>query len=99
MSAFIVRREERSNGAAFDLSSAADELRSVDTRVLAGRAEFHHMFADLAKAKRNWQIACFGSVGVAMVLAIGLVSLATRSRITPYIVEVDRLGRAQAFGP
>lgn len=32
------------------------------------------------------------------VLAVGLVVVATKSRITPYVVEVDALGRAQAFG-
>ena len=57
------------------------------------------MFGDLAKGKRNWQLAFFGLLGVTGVLAFGLVTLATQSRITPYVVEVDRLGRAQAFGP
>jgi type IV secretion system protein VirB5 len=57
------------------------------------------MFMDLAKGKRNWQLAAFGLLGVATILATGFASLATQSRITPYVVEVDRLGRAQAFGP
>lgn len=72
---------------------------SVDARVLRGRAEFDSVFGDLAKGKRNWQLAFFGLLGVSGVMASGLVALATQSRITPYVVEVDRLGRAQAFGP
>ena len=43
--------------------------------------------------------ASFGLFGLTSVLAIGLVTLATQSRITPYVVEVDRLGRAQAIAP
>jgi type IV secretion system protein TrbF len=64
-----------------------------------GRAEFHARFDDLARGKRNWQLAAFASFGVSGVLAVGLVTLATQSRVTPYVVEVDKLGRAQAFGP
>lgn len=70
-----------------------------DLPYLRGRAEFYSVFGDLAQGKRNWQLAAFGAIGVAGVLAIGLVTLTMQSRIVPYIVEVDRLGRAQAFGP
>lgn len=66
---------------------------------LRGRAEFDSVFGDLAKGKRNWQLVAFGALGLSGLLAAGLVTLATQSRITPYVVEVDRLGRAQAFGP
>src|SRR5215208_266813 len=66
---------------------------------LRGRAEFDSVFADLARGKRNWQLVAFGAVSVAGILSVGLVTLALQSRITPYVVEVDRLGRAQAFGP
>ena len=66
---------------------------------LSGRGEFDSIFADLARGKRNWQIAAFGAIGVAALLAAGLVITATQSRITPYVVEVDALGRAQPFGP
>lgn len=73
--------------------------RSPDSPYLRGRAEFDSVFSDLAKGKRNWQLIAFGAIGVSAVLAIGLTTLATQSRITPYVVEVDKLGRAQAFGP
>jgi type IV secretion system protein VirB5 len=66
---------------------------------LRGRTEFESVFGSLARAKRNWQIVAFGCLGVSALLAGGLVTVATQSRITPYVVEVDRLGRAQAFGP
>jgi type IV secretion system protein TrbF len=80
-----------------DTASQAQTTAGVDERVHRGRAEFHSMFADLAKGKRNWQLTSFGLLGLTSVLAIGLVTLATQSRITPYVVEVDRLGRAQAI--
>lgn len=67
--------------------------------VARGRAEFAGAFGDLARSRRNWQLAAFGALGVAGVLSVGFVTLATQSRITPYVVEVDRLGRARAFAP
>src|SRR5687767_2098454 len=63
-----------------------------------GRREWAGAFGDLAKSRRNWQLAAFGALGIAVIESAGLVALATRSHITPYVVEVDRLGRAQAFG-
>ena len=70
-----------------------------DAAYIRGRAEFASVFSDLAKGKRNWQLAAFGALGVSVVLALGVVSLATTSRITPYVVEVDKLGRVQSVGP
>ena len=71
----------------------------IDAAYLRGRAEFNSVFGDLARGKRNWQLAAFTALGIAFALAGGLVTVATQSRITPYVIEVDRLGQAQAFGP
>ncbi len=66
---------------------------------LHGRTEFTGLFADLAKGKRNWQLAAFLALSGNVVLGLGLASVSLTSRIQPYVVEVDQLGRAQAFGP
>ena len=70
-----------------------------DLLYIRGRAEFNSVFGDLAKGKRNWQIVALCALAIGFVLAGGLTAVATQSRITPYVVEVDQLGRAQAFGP
>src|SRR5712675_1856212 len=88
----------RSNGPIPPLSVPAVPA-NPDPAYIRGRAEFASVFGDLAKGKRNWQLAAFGALGVAVVLALGVVSLATTSRITPYVVEVDKLGRVQSVGP
>lgn len=67
--------------------------------VARGRTEFAGAFGDLARSRRNWQLAAFGALGVAGVMSVGFYALATQARITPYVVEVDRLGRARASGP
>lgn len=88
----------RNSGPAPSLVAPAVPTNS-DPAYIRGRAEFASVFSDLAKGKRNWQLAAFGTIGIAVVLAVGVVGLATTSRITPYVVEVDKLGRAQAVGP
>jgi len=45
---------------------------------------------------RNWRLMAFGGLGLTTAMAAGLVWQSTQSRITPYVVEVDRLGEARA---
>lgn len=66
---------------------------------LAARHEFEHAWTNLARAKANWQRAFFGQLVVTAVLAGTCVWLVLSARVIPWIVEVDRFGRAKAFGP
>jgi type IV secretion system protein VirB5 len=66
---------------------------------LDGRRAFEGTYSDLAKGKRNWQLATFACLALLLFETATLCRLALTSRFTPYVVEVDRLGRAVAFGP
>jgi hypothetical protein len=70
---------------------------SVDQRYLKGRSELQSLFFDIGKSKRNWQILAFMSTGLSLVLGIGLVGVASQSRVQPFIVEVDKLGQARGY--
>ena len=59
-----------------------------------GWREWDERYADLVIGKRNWQIAAGGLLVLSLILAGGMVRLASRSRYLPYIVEVDKLGYA-----
>jgi type IV secretory pathway TrbF-like protein len=48
---------------------------------------------------RNWRLAFFGTLALSGGLAGGLVWQFARGTITPWVVQVDRLGRAQAVSP
>jgi type IV secretory pathway TrbF-like protein len=48
---------------------------------------------------KNWRLMSFGSLGLAIAMAGGLIWQSMQSRITPYVVEVDKLGEVQAVGP
>lgn len=63
------------------------------------RREWNDRYGDLARATRNWQIAAAGLLVGNLVLAAGVVWLAERRVVIPYVVEVDKLGYALAAGP
>lgn len=47
----------------------------------------------------NWRIMAFSMIALSSGLAIGLMHQASRSTITPYVVEVDQQGTVRAVGP
>jgi type IV secretion system protein VirB5 len=48
---------------------------------------------------RNWRLMAFGCLALSAGLTGGLVWQAARGIITPWVVQVDRLGQAQAVAP
>ncbi len=48
---------------------------------------------------RNWRLMAFGSLFLSAGLAAGLVWQSASGTIVPWVVQVDRLGQAQAIAP
>ena len=48
---------------------------------------------------KNWRLMAFGCLMLSFGLAGGLVWQSAQSRVTPYVVEVDKLGGVEAVGP
>lgn len=48
---------------------------------------------------RNWRLMAFGSFALSAGLAAALVWQSARGSVTPWVVQVDRLGQAQAVAP
>jgi type IV secretion system protein TrbF len=48
---------------------------------------------------KNWRLMAFGSLALSMGLAGGLVWQSTHGSIVPWVVQVDKLGQAQAVAP
>jgi type IV secretion system protein VirB5 len=48
---------------------------------------------------RNWRLLAFGNLLLAGGLTVGIVWQAARGTVTPWVVEIDKLGRAQAIAP
>jgi len=66
---------------------------------LAARREWDERYGHLISRERNWRrmaLLC----GLTTLLAIGgIVRLSVRSRVVPFVVAIDSLGRAVASGP
>jgi type IV secretion system protein TrbF len=48
---------------------------------------------------KNWRLMSFGSFGLSLLLAGAIIWQSMQSRVTPYVVQVDRLGQAEAVAP
>ena len=48
---------------------------------------------------RNWRLMAFGCLALAAGLSAGILWQAGRSIVTPYVVEVERLGEVRTVGP
>ena len=48
---------------------------------------------------RNWRLMAFGCLGLIGGLGLQLAVLSTTSRVTPYVVEVERDGAIRAVAP
>ena len=48
---------------------------------------------------RNWRLAFFGALALSGALTGGLLWQSARGTITPWVVEIDALGQAQAIAP
>ena len=48
---------------------------------------------------KNWRLAFFGCLALSGGLAAGLVWQSARGHIVPWVVQVDKLGEAQAIAP
>ncbi|MBU6297204.1 MAG: conjugal transfer protein TrbF [Alphaproteobacteria bacterium] len=48
---------------------------------------------------KNWRFMAFGCLVLSIGLSAGLIWQSMQSRVTPYVVEVDKLGEVQAVAP
>lgn len=66
---------------------------------LSAKREWNERYGSYIKQAHNWRIAAAGAIAVSVVLAGGVVWQASQSRVVPYVVEVNHLGRAIAVSP
>lgn len=61
---------------------------------IQARRERDERYGDLVVGKRNWQITSDGLMLFSLILALGVVWMSARTKVTPFVVEVDKLGYA-----
>jgi hypothetical protein len=56
--------------------------------------EWDERYGDLVLGKRIWQIASAGLMLLSLILPLGIVWTSARTKVIPFLVEVDMLGYA-----
>jgi type IV secretion system protein VirB5 len=82
-----------------DAETAAIPEKSQSTGYnpyLAARREWDERYGDLITRARNWRAMAFVSGMVALIATAGVLYLSMRSRVQPFVVAVDSLGRPLA---
>jgi type IV secretion system protein VirB5 len=66
---------------------------------LAARREWDERYGSLITRERNWRVIAFFCAMSSVLTVAGLVWLSAHSRIVPFVVAMDSLGRPVAAGP
>jgi type IV secretion system protein VirB5 len=66
---------------------------------LSARREWDERYGDIITRERNWRIIALICAVSSLVAIGGIIRLSTKSRIVPFVVALDSLGRAVAAGP
>lgn len=74
------------------------EVREVHNPYLAARREWDERYGDLITRARNWRTMAALCALTALVATAGMAWLSVRSRVVPFVVLVDNLGRPVASG-
>jgi type IV secretion system protein TrbF len=70
----------------------------VSNPYLIARREWDERYGNLITRARNWRLIAVLCAAIALIQTAGMVWLSVRSRIVPYVVAVDSLGRQVAAG-
>ncbi len=65
---------------------------------VAARKAWDERYGDLIARARHWRLAAFVAMAVAAVAVAGLIVISRQTRLVPFIVAVDTLGRPVGAG-
>ena len=78
-------------------ASAADS--SPFNPYVAARREWDERYGDLITRAKNWRFIAMLSAIATVVAVAGIVVLSARTKVVPFVVAIDSLGRTVAAGP
>ena len=95
---FAIKAKRRSENGALKSSSKAVAPAAIHNPYLAARREWDERYGDLVTRARNWRTVAVLCALIALVTSGGIVWLSTKSRVVPFVVAIDHLGRPVASG-
>ena len=66
---------------------------------LDARKEWDERYGSLISRANNWRRAAFVALLIALLETGGLIALAMKTKVVPYVVAIDNVGRMVASGP
>jgi type IV secretion system protein VirB5 len=73
--------------------------KNTENPYLSARREWDERYGELITRERNWRAVAFLCAISSLLTIAGLVWLSAHSRIVPFVVAMDSLGRPVAAGP
>jgi type IV secretion system protein VirB5 len=93
-----MKASRRTENGAVNSNLKAVAPASIHNPYIAARREWDERYGDLVTRARNWRTGAFLCALVAIVTSGGIVWLSTKSRVVPFVVAIDHLGRPVAAG-
>ncbi len=66
---------------------------------LTARRTWNEHVGSVVSSRQTWQVVGLLSLMIALASVGGMIHIGSQSKFIPYVVEVDKLGAAQAAGP
>jgi type IV secretion system protein TrbF len=79
--------------------SGRSRAGSTENPYLSARREWDERYGNFITRERNWRMMAFFCGLTSLLTVAGLVWLSARSRVVPFVVAMDSLGRPVAAGP
>ena len=73
-----------------------DKSEKTHNPYLDGRREWNERYGSYIKQVQTWKVIAFLSMLTTLASVAGLTYIGSQNKLVPYIVEVDKLGNAQA---
>lgn len=65
---------------------------------LSGRREWNERYGSYIKQASTWRLIALISSGISIISILGVIYIGSQSKITPYVVQVDKLGQSVTSG-
>jgi type IV secretory pathway TrbF-like protein len=66
---------------------------------VAARREWDERYGEIITRAKNWRVIAILSAMTTLVAVSGIVALSARSKVVPFVVAIDSLGRTVSAGP
>jgi type IV secretory pathway TrbF-like protein len=94
----VAERKQVSDVRRGQVAEKPSERAQLTNPYLVARREWDERYGNLITRAKNWRLLALLCAATVLVQTVGLIILSMRSKVVPYVVAVDSLGRQVAAG-